>query len=102
MSPRPLEPRKLLLVADTDGNWYVRRVKWTIDDAKRDLMIYECDEPIGAAFEFAEQGLSALRRALREQNGSSAAEKRRSATEKPPSPGARKRGTRARTKKASR
>ena len=67
MSPCTLEPRKLLLVADTDGNWYVRRVKWTIDDARRGLMIYECDESIGAAFEFAEQGLSALRRALREQ-----------------------------------
>jgi hypothetical protein len=62
------DPRKFILVADTDGSWYVRRVKWTIDDAERGLMVYECDAPVGQAFEFAEQGLAALRDAFRKQN----------------------------------
>lgn len=63
------DPRKFLLVADTDGTWYVRRVKWTIDDVERGLMVYECDAPVGQGFDSAERAVSAMRIAFRKQNG---------------------------------
>jgi hypothetical protein len=55
--------RKFIIVADTDGAWYIRRVKWTIDDVERGLMVYECDAPVGKVFRSGEKALAALRKA---------------------------------------
>lgn len=49
-------------IVNSDGFWFIRRIRSVEHDLERDEKVYRCDEPIGPRFGSPEEAVRFLRR----------------------------------------